>query len=784
MEIFTRLSNFVKDFVRKHKKPLLIILGAVVFLWALIRLSPYPSLNKFIKQSWSTRFYDSSGALIQVIPLENGIRKEFTAFEEIPEVCKNLFLLSEDKDFYKHNGVDFSAIVRASFQNTTNKRTVSGASTIDMQLVRIISKTFSRERNLGDKLIEVFNSVRIESRLSKDKIFELYLNTVPFGFGVEGITSACRRFYNTTPQKMNIAQWCSLAVIPRRPASNNPLNFPQNNAELAFQLYKKLIQNFPEYSNDKNYIYSEQNFLQITSLASSYKYPYEFPHLIRYITSNWKNEGKSFPPDFFLTLNSKTQNKANLLLKTELIQTSNSRLNNGAVFVIENQTGNILAWVGSRDFFDKENDSQIDGVITENQPGSSMKPFLYALALENGWMPNSILPDIPSTFGSNQAYIPQNFNNKFNGPIRFRVALASSLNIPAVYLLSQIGMKKYIKKLEDLGFKNIRKNGEEAGLGLALGNAPVSLYDLVSAFSVFSRDGISIPLNFENSKREKNKTDFSKNISNYKDGKQVYSSDNARIICSILSDKFARVLGFGTMTYFDTPFPSIFKTGTANQFQNITALASSKDYTIGVWMGNFSGETVVGKTGSSIPAKICREMLIFLEKGNDINNFAQPEKWEKTPICPLSGMACGNDCPNSVFEYIPVGTHLQKCNWHKRNAQTNKIELTLPSEYREWGEIHTKSFNYENLNDLFEIVKPNDGTIFYLDTRLPVEHQIVPVSVEIPEDSNVVIYYDNEIIKEGIIENNFYLPMTVGEHELVMIDLNTENKSRITFSVR
>ena len=275
-----------------------------------------------------------------------------------------------------------------------------------------------------------------------------------------------------------------------------------------------------------------------------------------------------------------------------LLEAQKSRISNASILVIDNKTGEPIVWAGNAQFFDEDHSGQSDGVLVRNQPGSSMKPFLYALALETDdehgnplFSPGTILADIPQEFGDEKLYIPSNFNNRYNGPVRFRVALASSLNVPAVYLLNTIGVDNYLNKLFELGFDSLKKSGKEADLGLALGAGEVSLKELVTAFAVFPRDG----------------KDFN--------NRQIYHSDTARIICSILSDKAARALGFGYSQTFQTDYPAIFKTGTSNQYQDIVALGATKQYTVGVWMGNFSGQTVVGKTGSSLPAWVAKNFL-------------------------------------------------------------------------------------------------------------------------------------------------------------------------------
>ena len=383
----------------------ILILSAIfsilfVFSFIVLRFSPYPEFSDFRKRPVSTRIYDSEGKLIQITALDEGLHHEFIPIDEIPAFVQEAFIKAEDRHFYSHHGIDFISIFRALFQNTSEGRTVSGASTISMQLARIIRP--SKKRNLAVKIRESFDALRLELRLSKKEILELYLNNVPFGFNTEGAASAARYFFSKELSALSEEEAKLLSQIPRRPSLYNPL---------------------------------------INSSRKAYSYPFEMPHFVRYL-SNLPDSPVGKQPDLHTSAVLKVQNAAEDLLRRSVEQYAANRLTNGAILVCDTQSGAILAWVGSADFFDDAHSGQVDGVLSLQQPGSSMKPFLYALALEKGFSPSSVLSDIPMEFGFEKLYAPQNFNNRFNGPVRLRVALASSLNVPAVFLLNEIGIEK------------------------------------------------------------------------------------------------------------------------------------------------------------------------------------------------------------------------------------------------------------------------------------------------------------------------------------------------------
>ena len=788
---------------------------------------PFPELDAFMQRDWSTRVYDRGGNLIQILALKDGIRREFTAYKSMPPDAVRIFLAAEDKDFFSHHGIDVAAIARAAYQNISSGKRVSGASTVTMQLARLVVP--AKRRTFFAKLRETRNALRIERRLSKQAILELYLNSLPFGFQTEGITSAARNFFALPLSELTAEQLCCLAVIPRRPAGYNPLEYPEACAEKAAALYRSIfMQEIGEQDGQQGTSLTDR-LLQAARTARRFEYPFGMPHYIEYLVRRYKagdfypqpevpQDGtqhqleyspkitqesnppqrnsqtqtahqpvsaspkaapQALPPDWYLTADSALTAQAELLLRAQLKNNPQARIHNGAVLVIENATGNILAWVGSNSYFDDESNGKIDGVTALNQSGSSSKPFLYALALEQGWKPSDVLPDIPIRFGKEEAYIPRNFNNRFNGPVRLRVALASSLNIPAVYLLNEIGIETYLRTLEELGFQSINTESSDVKLSLALGSVPVPLYELVRAFSVFPRDGVLLPL--------RSFTDGS-TADGFSSPRQVFSADTARLICSILSDSAARAKGFGFSSPLKASFPAIFKTGTANQFQSLIALASSSSFTVGIWMGNFAGDTVIGKTGSSAPAAIARRLLIRLHSqpltdglSAPANAFAEPEHWRRESVCALSGMPASSACPNTVQEYLPTvqasttstrynehsGYREQeeaRCTWHR--TENGRIVTVYPEEYQRWFANITRHGSIGQRHNTLTLIRPADGSHFVSDSRY--RGTGVPIEITGGTEDTVHITYDDRL---PIILNRPFsgsLPLEKGEHRLIV----------------
>ena len=691
----------------------------MLFLYCVLKIIPNPSLNAFMQRENSTRFYDRNGVLLQVRPLEDGLRREYYSLEEIPENIIQAFIDAEDRNFYYHCGVDFVSVLRAAVQNKKAGRIVSGASTITMQLVRII---YPRKKSVSasTKIVEMFRAIFLEIKLSKKKILELYLNSVPFGFQIEGVGSASRAFFGRTPDKLSLDEIKMLSVIPRRPALYAP--------------------------------------------EKSFEYPSLCPHFINYVVQSYHSKKLPLPNKMILSVDCNLVAGTEKLIQKKLEEYKDARIHNGAACAINNKTGEIFLWVGNASFYDEEHSGQVDGVVTLNQPGSSMKPFLYAMALENGFSPTDVLPDIPQDFGGEGVYIPFNFNNKYNGPVRMRMALASSLNVPAVYLLYNMGVQKYIDLLLKLGFESLQSQRTTLGLSLALGGGEVSLVEMVHAFSVFPNDGLIINSSFEKKKDNLTKSGVIR----------VYKADTARIMCDILSDSAAREMGFGHASVFKTKYPSIFKTGTSNQFQNIIAVGATTEFTVGVWFGNFGGDTVVGETGSSIPARIVRDILDELTDNYGAGKFLKPKDYKKVSVCSLSGLVPTKDCPSVTEEFVHISSNSnisdvieKKCNWHYQEG--NKIKIHYPSEYQHWANSRNMYGTSRIDGSMLEISFPRNNASFVYDVSLPAGVQMLCVKAIGGKCNVAELYVDGVSFGTASDIFSWNVPLSVGNHVLTLV---------------
>jgi len=817
--------------MEKARKPLalrlarvaVIALACLLAAHLLLRFTPYPELAAFQGRSHGFAAHDRSGRLLRVFPAEDGVRREWAALEEIPPGVLRVFIQAEDRRFFIHPGVDPAAVAAASVRNLRAGRTVSGASTITMQLARMIRP---RAPGMRGKIGEAFDALRLEARLSKDEILELWINGIPFGSNIEGLPSASRARFGREPAHLDDARAALLAVIPRRPALFDPAREPQMAVGAALALSRRAGLGLDEAA------LMEAAADAAPDALVDAKRPFFAPHftdrlaLLRHGGGGGQHAAQARSARVRSTLDLDLQLFAERRLNTELALLEDNRVTTGAILVINNFSGEVLAYVGSASWFDYEASGQIDGVRVRNQPGSTLKPFLFAQALENGFAPNDILPDIPTVFGGVEAYSPANFNRRFNGPVRFRVALASSLNIPAVYVLERLGVGAFEEYLVRLGFDSIAESAVDHGLGLALGNAEVSLEELTRAFAVFPRGGRALELRFA----EPQDYSQSQNHSQLQQRSQaqaptVMSEYAAWLITDILADEPSRFLGFGRAPTMMTEFPSIFKTGTANQFQHIWALGASPSYTVGVWMGNFSGETVIGRTGSSIPARIASDLLYALENTRAENPWAfaarafpqAPGAGASFPpapgsgnlrearICSLSGMAATRACPGAVREWLFADAPLAPCAWHQPGAQGQRggdfrgafhgeafaaaawewdsaAERTpeFPPEYQAWlAERFRRGTVAPAASGAARIRLPVSGSVFHFNPSLPPEFQAI--RVETAGFGHGALVYANGALKGSLNPAGvFALPLRRGSHRIAVADENGFDEVEIT----
>lgn len=663
---------------------LLVGVSVAVAVWA----SGYesPPLDQRLSEPplESTRLLDRNGQLLRELPAAHG---RFARWVDLTEVSPHILaatLFSEDRRFFEHGGVDPRAVARAASDNTTSLRVVSGASTITMQLVRMLEP---RERGLTAKVLESWDALRLEETIDKDTILLHYLNRVPYGHGAIGVESASRLFFGKPARAVSLAEAALLAVLPRSPEGYSPYRHLDRAKSRQEVLLEAMAAHGVVSASDASAAIAEPLTLVPWST------PFHAPHFTTWIaTAQCPSQSGGA---ITTTLDLELQHAVERHVTERLVALRGRDATNAAVLVVDNETGEILAWVGSGDFDNASHDGQVDGVLAQRQPGSTLKPFTYALAIESGRTAATIIPDIRTRYAmtDGRSFVPRNYDQRLHGPVRLREALASSLNVAAIRVASWVGSGPLLSRLRRLGFDQLLRDARHYGLGLTVGNGEVSLLELVGAFVTLARGGYRTPL-------------VALRPGSPPEGppERVLDSGASWLVTHILSDAMARIRGFGLATPFNFPFPVAVKTGTSNNWRDNWTVGYTPQVTVGVWVGNFDGRPMRQSSGSSGAGPLFRDAMLSAMRGREPRVFRRPERRvERVPICPVSGRRPGPHCPHRYTEVFlgdssPVGT----CDYHREIAIDRRNGLlagpgcpsehtrsqafvVYPPEYAEWA---------------------------------------------------------------------------------------------------
>jgi penicillin-binding protein 1C len=722
--------------------------GAAAAACLAARLWPYPELEAFRARPYGAEYLDRNGTLLGVSLVADGVDRRVVP-SGLPADVVDRFLEAEDRRFRFHPGVDPIALVRAALQAASSGGVVSGASTIDMQLARMIRP---RPRSFAGKLREMADALRLDLRLKKSEILALYLSNVPYGRGAEGVEAAAFAYFGKRAAALTAYEAGVLAVLPRAPARLDPEKGADALAETAARAFRRGPLGRGAAAGELR-----AAFAACAAASVRGRLPNAAPHFIRDAVVPALAPGASGPVR--TTLDGAVQAALEAAVREAVEGWRDARLTNGAGIVLDSRTGEILAWMGSADFSNREDRGQMDGVIAPAQPGSCLKPFLYALALDRGFTPATVLPDVPLEFGSSAVYIPLNFNKRYNGPVRLRVALASSLNVPAVYVLNRLGVQNFADYLISLGFDSLAEQRDSVGVGLALGNADVTLLELARGFSVFLREGR--PLDVVALMPEGGGPGAAQAETESDRAMSAYAADTIR---SILSDPASRFVGFGEGAAFDVPFDAIFKTGTANQYQHVWALGAAGDRVVGIWMGNFLGETIIGRTGSGIPARAAARVLSALVAPG--TRFPPPASvGAETRVCTLSGLAATDDCPASVIERFRDGEAPGPCSWHLRSSAG--VRTAFPPEYAPWLAAGGRTGYAAAAGAPPSIDRPSSGAVFWYDPARPESDQRIVVQVSSWTSSARLLHDGRDLGPSP--GGRFLLPVSRGRHVLELL---------------
>ncbi len=564
------------------------------------------------------RVSDREGKPLSVSYLNRHNVYDNVPLHQIPEFLQEAFIISEDKRFYGHHGVDWRARASAVTQNLKGLKTVRGASTITEQVVRMLTP---RKRNLWSKWLEGFEAAAIEREYSKNTILEFYLNQLPYASNRKGVVQAARYYFNRDLDTLTEKEMLALVVLVRAPSGFDLYKNPEKIEPLVSSLAKKMNVD----------VSNEQFVLAKPSL------PVNASHFISYIRKQPISSGGNV---IHSTIDSAIQQKAQAILDRRVKELSPKELFNGAALVMDSHTNEILAWVVAEPGDAEKGTADIDAVTTPRQPGSSLKPFLYAYALELGQTPATIIEDAPlSEAVGSGLHRFSNYSNVFYGNITLREALGNSLNIPALKTIQFTGVKEYLGKLHELGFESLSHDAEIYNEGLALGNGEVTLLEMVRAYSALANKGIYSPEEVIIGNPQIKKTG------------RVFSEEAASLAGNILSDPWARSREFGFGSVLNLPVQTAVKTGTSTDYRDSWAVGYNHRYVVGVWMGNLDGKPTNGVTGAVGPAIVLRSIFSELNRNQPTKPLYLSPKLVRMDVC--IDYQDNNPCVKRTEFFIP-----------------------------------------------------------------------------------------------------------------------------------
>ena len=682
----------------------------LIFYWFILKDLPLPTkLSSSSSFPVSTRILDRQGSLLYEIYADK--KRTPVKLAELPEHLKQATIASEDKDFYHHAGFALQGIGRA-FYNTLFRRSLQGGSTITQQLVK--NALLTTERTLQRKIKEALLTFATEIIYSKDAILEMYFNQIPYGGTAWGIEAAAETYFGKKAADLTLAEAALLAGLPASPTRFSPFGA---HPELAKSRQERVLQRMQEegYLNEEERLAAAAEELHFAQATSNLQAPHFSlwikEKLVEIFGEHLVEQGGL---RITTSLDLQLQQQAEEIVKKEIAKIEKQNVTNGAALITNPSTGEILAMVGSKDYFNLEDDGNVNVVLRLRQPGSAIKPLNYALAFEKGLLnPASALNDVPTCFqvGGQPLYCPVNYDGQFHGPVQVRFALGNSYNIPAVKTLALNTLPEFIEFATKLGITSFT-DPSRYGLSLTLGGGEVTMFDLATAFGSLANSGLKQDLG-----PIEKVTDWQGNTLWEKPdpvGERVVSRATAYLVSHILLDNNARSAAFGTQSFLkikDHPEVSV-KTGTTNDKRDNWTIGYTPDFLVAVWVGNNDnspmGAVSSGVTGAS---PIWNQIMTLVLQDQKQRWPLKPEEVVGLHVCQLSGLrpAAEGACPTR-FEYFNQAYLPDTDSTGSRGIAVDKTtgQLATAKTPPENLEIQNKQIFWDKL-----------GTPFCLDCPFP-----------------------------------------------------------------
>ncbi|MDB5195154.1 MAG: putative penicillin-binding protein [Parcubacteria group bacterium] len=635
-----------------------LFVASVTILW--IALTPTPGLDSFDtrKVTQSTKIYDRTGKTV-LYDLNRDIRRNQVPIEDISPYIKQATIAIEDSNFYKHGGISITGILRSIFVDLTHGSFDQGGSTITQQVVK--NSLLTGQKSISRKVHEWILAIKLEQIYSKDQILGFYLNDTPYGGTLYGVEAASRAFFGKSAKDVDLAEAAYIAALPQAPSRYSP--YGQNRTVLDTRK-NVVLARMKElgYITDAQYQQAKSEVVAFTPQQNgSIIAPHFVFYIEQYLEDKYGPDAVNNGLNVITTLDIDLQHSAETIVSQYAI-TNQAKFNasNAALVAIDPKTGQILAMVGSRDYFDASVQGSYNDVLSLRQPGSSFKPFVYTAALLKGYTPQTIVFDLPTQFSTACAvsdnyndtppcYAPSNFDDKFRGPMTFTTALAQSINVPAVKTLYLAGIQNVINLATSLGITTLGQ-AKDYGLSFALGAAEVRLLDITSAYGVFANDGIRNPPTGIVSVAD----NTGKLLEEYKaQPQQVLNPDIAHEMTGMLSDNGARFPEYSA----DNPlhfngYDVAAKTGTTNDYRDVWTIGFSPDIVVGTWAGNNDNKPMVKEIAGYVVAPMWHAFMAVALAKYPVSYFTQPPAIPDTAPAALRGSYVGATGVHDILYWV------------------------------------------------------------------------------------------------------------------------------------
>jgi penicillin-binding protein 1C len=776
-----------------------VITGGIFFLSVKI---PLPSQDFSREAQQSLRIVDRHGVLLRECLNGNEARAQWVTLEEVAPVMVQATVAIEDRRFNLHPGVDPLGVARAIIENLRAMSFRSGGSTITQQVIRNV---YHHPRTIAYKVLELWDALRLEQMMSKREILEQYLNRVPYGNQLVGVEKASRMYFGKPAKDLSIAESAFLAGLPNAPSVLNPKKNPGTAIARQRRVLKRMLAEgfIPKEEFDR----ATDQPLDVRQSGS--------PFLAAHVTDMVIEQFGGIPGVRLVrtSIDAPMQRAIELLLSTRVASLARKNVTNGSVVVLDNASGEIRALAGSADYFDSAHSGNVNGALALRQPGSAIKPLMYALAMERGFTGADVLPDLPTAFPElGGDFVPDNYDRRYHGPVRLRTALACSYNIPAVRVLHAVGKESFLARLREAGLNTLTEDAEHYGYGLTLGNGEVTLLELTNAYATLANRGewkrLKLVLSVEGANGET--IPFAPDSTGIIATRQVYDEKAAFQITDILSDPVARRPAFGA--WFRFPFACAVKTGTTKDYRDNWTMGYTDRYSVGVWVGNFDGSTMRGVSGVSGAGPLFSDIMILLHTaptGFPPAGFAAPAGLQRISVCTLSGLKPGKYCNQTTEEWFRDGAGpTLPCTMHQafrlrdmKGGYVTRIYPVLPPEYAAWsesqhlprppagavrigGDPSRKDRSGQQCG--IAIVTPHDGDWYKLDPILRHEFQQLRIVGAIPPGCRDVKLRIDRTTEREYTEGGVPWTLEKGKHlfQLVGVLEGHEIESRsVTLSV-